>query len=232
MVESHTAASDLAAAHPAIAVARLVVSPLASNCYILTCRETGEVIVVDAGDDGATILREIDTLTGGARERVRLIVNTHGHFDHVAAVADVRAVLGPLPVLMHPADIELVEGNGPDVLRMLGREYVPVLPDALLREGEEVRWGACALRVLETPGHSPGGICLHGHGLLLSGDTLFRRGVGAWRFFKGDKQALFASLHEKVLTLPPETVVYPGHGEPTTIGEEIAENPYLQGGES
>ena len=228
MAELIAGADTLAMYHPDIAVTRLVVSPLAANCYVLTCRATGEAIVVDAGDEGARIVAEIDRITGGARGRVRLIVNTHGHIDHTAAVADLRAALGPLPVLMHPADIEVVEGNGPDGLRMLKREYVPVLPDGLLHEGDEVRWGSCALRTIETPGHSPGGICLYGHGLLLSGDTLFRRGVGSWRFFKGDKAALFAGIFEKILPLPPETVVYPGHGEATTIGAERAENPYLQ----
>lgn len=228
MAETIAARNDLAARHPDIAVERLVVSPLAANCYLLTCRATGDLLVIDAGDDGARILRQIDQATDGARERVKLIVNTHGHIDHVGAVADLRAALGPVPLLMHPDDIELVEGNGPDALRMLGREYVPVLPDGLLLEGDEVRWGTCALRVIATPGHSPGGICLYGHGLLISGDTLFRRGVGAWRFYKGSKQALFDSLRGKLLTLPPETIVYPGHGEPTTIGEEVAENPYVQ----
>ena len=228
MTQMNAATMNLANQHPAVGVTRLVVSPLAANCYLLTCCATGAILVVDAGDEGARIVQELDRLTGGAPEKVELIVNTHGHIDHTAAVADVRTALGPIPVLMHQADIEVVEGNGPDGLRMMGREYVPVLPDGLLREGDEVRWGNCALRVIETPGHSPGGICLYGHGLLLSGDTLFRHGVGAWRFFKGDKRALFAGIHDKLLTLPPETVVYPGHGEATTIGEEIANNPYLQ----
>src|SRR3954447_22126845 len=160
MTETSASWSELAARHPDIAVERLVVTSLAANCYLLTCRATGEVIVIDAGDDGPRILDRIDQVTGGARECVRLIINTHGHFDHVAAVADLRAVLGPVPVLMHPDDVELVEGNGTDVLRMLRREYVPVLPDGLLLEGDEVRWGDCALRVITTPGHSPGGICL------------------------------------------------------------------------
>lgn len=232
MTDTAMAASVLAARHPDIAVTRLVVSPLAANCYLLTCRATGELIVIDAGDEAGRIVEAIDTLTGGQRQRVRAIVNTHGHIDHTAAVAELRDTLGPVPVLMHAADVELVEGNGPDGQRILGREYRPVLPDRLLREGDQVRWGACALRVIETPGHSPGGICLYGHGLLLSGDTLFRRGVGAWRFFKGDKAALFAGIRQKLLRLPDETIVYPGHGEATTIGEERSENRYLQRSES
>ena len=220
-------AATLATRHPEIAVTRLEVSPIRANCYLLTCKATGEILVVDAGGDGDRILAAIDEQTGGARALVRQIVSTHGHIDHVAAVADLRAALGPIPVAMHPDGIELVEGNGPDAARFMPGPYVPVLPDRLVRDGDVITWGACALRVIETPGHSPDGISLYGHGLVLTGDTLFRRSVGAWKFFKGSKEDLFASLH-RLAALPPETVVYAGHGEPTTIAEERAENKYLQ----
>lgn len=220
-------AASLAERHPDIAVTRLVVSPIQANCYLLTCRATGEVLVVDAGGDSDLILAAIDEQTGGVRGRVRQIVSTHGHIDHVAAVAELRDALGPLPVAMHPDGVELVLGNGPDAERFMKRPYVPVMPDRLVREGDEIAWGSCALRVIETPGHSPDGISLYGHGLALTGDTLFRRSVGAWKFFKGSKEDLFASLW-RLAELPPETVVYSGHGEPTTIAEERAENKYLQ----
>jgi glyoxylase-like metal-dependent hydrolase (beta-lactamase superfamily II) len=220
-------AMALAARHSEIGVTRLEVSPIRANCYLLNCRATGEVLVVDAGGDGDRILAAIDEQTGGARERVRQIVSTHGHIDHVAAVAELRAALGPIPVAMHPDGIELVEGNGPDAERFMKQPYVPIRPDRLVRDGDEIAWGACTLRVIETPGHSPDGISLYGHGLALTGDTLFRRSVGAWKFFKGNKEDLFASLH-RLAALPPETVVYSGHGEPTTIEEERAENKYLQ----
>lgn len=220
-------AADLATRHPDISVTRLEVSPIRANCYLLRCRATGEVLVVDAGGDPEAILAAIDDVTGNAREKVRLIVSTHGHIDHVSAVADLREALGPLPVAMHPDGIELVEGNGPDAARFMDRPYVPVRPDRLVREGDTIAWGNCSLRVIETPGHSPDGISLAGHGLVLTGDTLFRRSVGAWKFFKGDKATLFASLH-RLVALPPETVVYSGHGEPTTIGEERDENKYVR----
>lgn len=219
-----------AVAHPDVIVKRLVVSRLAANCYLLVCRASGDLIVVDAGDEAARILWTIDKLTGDQRERVRLIVSTHGHADHTAAIAELRAALGPVPVLLHPADRELVQGNATDAHQYLHRDYTPVLPDQLLREGDRVRFGQCLLRVIETPGHSPGGVCLYGHGVLFSGDSLFRRGVGGWKFYKGDRAALLGSLREKILTLPPETIVYPGHGEATTIGEERAENRYLRAG--
>lgn len=229
MTEHEVAIADR---HPDIAVTRLVVSPLAANCYLLSCQATDELIVVDAGDESERILWTIDKLTGGDRQRVRLIVNTHGHFDHTSAVADLRApdALGPVPVLMHPGDIPVVEGNRGSARRYLGRDYTPVLPNRELHEGDEVRFGKRALRVIETPGHSPGGVCLYGHGLLISGDSLFRRGVGRWDLVGGDRDALLSSIREKVLGLPAETVVYSGHGEPTTIGEERTENPYFQHG--
>jgi len=204
------------------------VSLLHANCYLLTCRATGAVLVVDAGDEGERILAAIGRLTDGATARVAAIVNTHGHVDHTAAVGAVRAALGPVPVLMHSLDVELVLGNGPDAAHLLGREYQAVLPDRAVSDGDEIRWGACALRVLATPGHSPGGICLYGHGVLLSGDTLFRHGVGSWRGFKGDRVALLASVRERLLPLPPETAVYPGHGEPTTLAAEATENRFLR----
>ena len=215
-------------AHPALTITRLVVSPLRANCYLLVCRATGALLVVDAGDEAGRILAAIGRLTEGATARVAAIVNTHGHVDHTAAVGAVRAALGPVPVLMGAADVELVLGNGPDAAHLLGREYQPILPDRTVVEGDAIRWGACALRVLETPGHSPGGLCLYGHGVLLSGDTLFRGSVGSWRFFKGDRTALFASIHERLLPLPPETIIYPGHGEPTTLATETTENRFLR----
>ncbi len=213
---------------PAFTITRLIVSPLHANCYLLACRATGAVLVVDAGDEAARILIAIARLTDGATGRVAAIVNTHGHVDHTAAVGALRAALGAVPVLMHSLDVELVLGNGPDAARLLGREYQAILPDRTVDDGDEIRWGACAFRVLATPGHSPGGICLYGHGVLLSGDTLFRHGVGSWRGFKGDRVALLASIRERLLPLPPETAVYPGHGEPTTLAAEATENRFLR----
>ena len=214
--------------YPAFTITRLIVSPLRANCYLLVCRVTGALLVVDAGDEAERILAAIGRLTDGATARVAAIMNTHGHVDHTAAVGAVRAALGPVPVLMHPLDVELVLSNGPDAARLLGREYQPVLPDRAVNEGDAIRWGACALQVLATPGHSPGGICLYGHGVLLSGDTLFRHGVGSWRGFKGDRAALHAGIRERLLPLPPETIVYPGHGEPTTFATEASENRFLR----
>lgn len=208
-------------------VRRLEVSRLKANCYVVTCSTTGTTIVIDAGDEHERILAVIDEATGGNRGQLALIVNTHGHADHTAAVFDLRAILGPVPVVMHADDVELVEGNSTDARQYMRRSYVPVRPERLVGDGDIIEFGARALRVIHTPGHSPGGICLYGHGVVFSGDSLFQGGVGNWSYFKGNRDDLLRTVRSNVLTLPPETTVYPGHGQPTTIGVELATNPYF-----
>lgn len=210
-------------------VRRLEVSRLRANCYVVTCSVTGTTIVIDAGDEQQRILAAIDEATGGDRGRLALIVNTHGHADHTAAVSDLRAILGPIPVVMHADDVELIAGNSSDAHQYMRRSYVPVPPERLVGDGDIIEFGARALRVIHTPGHSPGGICLYGHGVLFSGDSLFQGGVGNWSYFKGNRDDLLRTVRSSVLTLPPETRVYPGHGPPTTIGDELATNPYFAG---
>jgi len=163
---------------PAFTITRLIVSPLHANCYLLACRATGAVLVVDAGDEAARILIAIARLTDGATGRVAAIVNTHGHVDHTAAVGALRAALGAVPVLMHSLDVELVLGNGPDAARLLGREYQAILPDRTVDDGDEIRWGACAFRVLARAGPPPGGGVL----FVRAWCTIERRYVvSAWR---------------------------------------------------
>lgn len=208
-------------------VRRLEVSRLRANCYVVTCTTTGMTILIDAGDEHERILAAIDEATAGDRGRLALIVNTHGHADHTAAVSDLRALLGPVPVVMHADDVELIEGNSSDAHQYMWRSYVPVRPERLVGDGDIVEFGAGTLRVIHTPGHSPGGICLYGHGILFSGDSLFQGGVGNWSYYKGNRDDLLRTLRSNVLTLPPETRVYPGHGQPTTVGDELATNPYF-----
>lgn len=212
---------------PDLFVRRLPVSRLNANCYIVTCAATGATIIIDAGDEYERVLTALDEVTGGERDRLRMIVSTHGHADHTAAVSDLRAVLGPVPVVMHALDVELVEGNSSDAHQYMRRAYVPVLPDRLVADGDTIAFGTCTLRVIHTPGHSPGGVCLYGHGVVFSGDSLFRGGVGNWSYFKGNRDDLLRTVKTGVLSLPPATRVLPGHGDPTTVGQELATNPYF-----
>lgn len=205
------------------------VGALQANCYVLTCPNTGACLLVDPGAELEAILERVRTVGG----RVAAIVHTHGHFDHISATEAVLAALPqPVPVLAHPADAYLYDRQA----RMLGAMYGYALPDTLampdgeLADGGEVAFGDVRLRVLHTPGHSPGSVSLIcGDTFVLSGDTLFRRGIGRTDLPGGDEEAIYESIAGRLYTLPEAMVVYPGHGPATTIGEERRLNPFVQG---
>lgn len=173
---------------------RVIVGGLESNCYILSSEKSG--IIVDPGDEAEKILKAVDTL------EINLILATHRHFDHVNALQKVKNALG-IPAAIHRLDW------------MSGF-------DEELVDGQEIEFGAERLRVLHTPGHTPGSCCFLTDRLLISGDTLFPNGPGNTSFPGGDEQAILKSIREKLMVLPDETVVYPGHGPRTTIGRERA----------
>ena len=203
---------------------RVVVGPLVENVYIVGSRAAGECMVVDPGAQPDRILYEIEQL-GLA---VKLIVNTHGHGDHTAAVAGVKAATGA-PYAIHQADVPLLKGSASWASRAIPDYQVPPDPDRFLSEGDALEIGELSFHVLETPGHTPGGVCIHGHGLAFTGDTLFQGSIGRYDLEGGDGGQLIASIFSKLLPLPEETVVLPGHGHQSTIGEEKKSNPFLQG---
>lgn len=193
-----------------------------TNCYLVGCPQTMQAMVLDPGGEIAPILERVKQL-GLA---VALIVNTHGHFDHIVGnAALVRATGAPLAV--HELDAPLLYAPEFDLSILLGLRREPCRPTRLLRDGDTVEVGALSFRVLHTPGHTPGGICLLGHGLLFSGDTLFYMGVGRTDLPGGDMETLIRSLEQVVLPLDESLVVYPGHGPRTTIGHEKRYNPFL-----
>jgi len=167
-----------------------------------------EVIVIDAAHDAAPIAAVV-----GDRV-VRAIVCTHGHNDHINAADALSRATGGAPVLLHPADEMLWDDVYPD------RK-----PDDAVREGTELDVAGTRLHVVHTPGHSPGGVCLVGpDGHVFGGDTLFKGGPGATGRSNSDFPTIIASIRDRLLTLPPETVVHTGHGDSTTVG---AEAPHL-----
>ena len=211
-------------------VERIVVGMLEANCYLVTCPQTRETLVIDPGAEPERILSRL-------RERdLRLvsIVHTHGHFDHISGTEAVQAGLpGPVPVAASPRDAYLYSGQA----RMVGVPYGyalpewPLTPDLDLRHGDEVRAGSIVLRVIETPGHTPGSLSLvYGDELVFSGDTLFRRGIGRTDLPGGDEDAIYDSILTRLYTLPAKVVVYPGHGDETTIGQERRDNPFVRAG--
>ncbi|WP_241215258.1 MBL fold metallo-hydrolase [Thermobaculum terrenum] len=176
--------------------------PLDNNVYIVVDRETRRGVVVDASDDASRIAREATGV------QVSSILITHGDQDHVDALEDLARLLG-VPVAAHPLDAS----------------RLPVKPDIELQDGMEIEVGALSLRVIHTPGHTPGSVCFYAPGYLLSGDTLFPGGPGNTYGDRRRFDQIIASIQDKLFVLPDDTQVLPGHGDPTTIGNE---RPYLE----
>ena len=201
----------------------IVVGPLQVNCYLLGCEETGEGVVIDPGADADRIISLLTRLG----LRIVHVINTHGHFDHVGGNRKLLEISGA-DLLMHEADVPLLSLAGATAAAYgLEAEDSP-RPDSYLRDGMNIAFGNYELTVLHTPGHTPGGCCLYGEGVVITGDTLFADSVGRTDLPGGSHTALVESIHRKLLTLPDDTVAYPGHGPATTIGRERLKNPYLQ----
>lgn len=204
-------------------IIRSVVSaPFEENCWIVGCPETGEGLVFDPGDDVDAILQEVR----GASLRVVEIVNTHGHLDHVSGVAELQETLG-VPFRIHREDVFLVDRVAEQAALFGLRPPRRPRVDGHLTEGEEVRFGRCRVRVLHTPGHSPGGCSFATGGHVFVGDTLFQDSIGRTDLPGGDLDTLIRSIRERLLPLGPEVVAYPGHGPTTTLGREARWNPFL-----
>ena len=203
------------------------VGPLQCNCTILGDEASGEAMVVDPGDNIPHILNFLE------RHKLRLqqIIVTHGHIDHVGGAAKLKKATGA-PILLNQNDLPLLEMMEAQAnwLGVPTPEVVP--PDTSADEGMVVGIAGHAARVLHTPGHTQGSICLHfaPENLLLAGDTLFAGSIGRTDLPGGDGRLILRSLHDRLLTLPDATRVIPGHGPETTIGEERASNPFLQPG--
>jgi len=222
----------------------LPVGMLHCNCHIVGDPKTHEAIVIDPGDDADRILEIIER----HHLKVTAIVITHTHIDHVVCLHRVQQATGA-PVYMHSNDLELYRML--DVQASWIGWEIPAKAnvDRLLREGEAIRWGRFEAHVLHTPGHTQGSICLYMPsgvpesdaaavaaksterlpGRLFAGDTLFAGSIGRTDLWGGSFEQIVRSLKGKVLELPDDTIVYPGHGESTTIGAERDTNPFLKG---
>ena len=200
-------------------VQTLVVSMFATNCYLVSCRETGEGIVIDPGADGKRILLEIEK----SGLNITAIVNTHGHIDHTGANGRLKEALR-VPLLLPEKDQDTYRNPGFGLKLIFGR---PTPPDRLLQEGEQLSVGKQRLAVMETPGHTKGSISLYGAGVVFTGDALFAGSIGRTDLAGGSHEQLIRSIKERLLALPSQTVVYPGHGPATTVGVEARSNPFL-----
>jgi hydroxyacylglutathione hydrolase len=199
----------------------IVVGNLQTNCYIL--QSGAEAIIVDPGDEPERILRFIkDINTTPTR-----IVATHTHFDHVLGVDEIRKTM-KVPFLIHRDDLPMLQSMQSRVRQFMGFE-VPPPPkvDGYVNDGDSLKVGDETMRVLLTPGHSPGSISLSGDGFVLTGDALFNQSIGRTDLPGGDPEALIRSIRDRLFTLDDETIVYPGHGPETTIGDEKLANPFV-----
>jgi hydroxyacylglutathione hydrolase len=201
-------------------IERLVVGPLATNCYIL--KSGDELAVIDPGGDAERILDKVDELGG----TVKYVVDTHGHIDHMAANSEVVEATGA-QLLIHELDARLLAHPDRNLASMMGLEISSPVPDRLLKEDDKIEIGEDELTVLHTPGHTPGGICLLGSDYAFTGDTLFLDSIGRVDFPGGSEEQMQASLNRLQVVFRKETMLYPGHGEPGRFGRALLVNPFL-----
>jgi glyoxylase-like metal-dependent hydrolase (beta-lactamase superfamily II) len=210
-----------------VLIVRLEVGPLVSNAYLLRDDDDEEGAVIDPGAEGNRIVQRCRA------EGIvpRLLINTHGHVDHIGANAALKAAFPDALLCVGARDAGRLTDPVANLTALFGGSAGGPAPDVLLEDGDELPFGAVTLRVIETPGHTPGGICLlapdESPPQLFCGDLVFRRGVGRSDLPGGDPEALAGSIRRRVFTLPGETVIWPGHGQSTTVEEERLENPFV-----
>lgn len=206
-------------------VETLQLGPIATNCYIVRDEATGRAAVIDPGGDAPRVTAAL------ARHNltVEAIIATHAHFDHIGAVRDLVLATGA-PFLAGEAELPVLKTAAEQALMFFGISVPPPpAPDRLLRDGDELTLGGARFRVVLTPGHSPGHICLLGDGVAFVGDVVFPGSIGRTDLPGGDYDTLMRAIARHILTLPDETVLYSGHGPETTVGRERRTNPFLVG---
>lgn len=186
----------------------LAIGPYQTNCYIFGDEETKEVVVIDAGENIEVLMERIKE----KGYKVQKILITHGHFDHTKGIVKLKDFTGS-KVLMCEQDVCML--SNPDCI------------DQLIKDGDKIDIGGVTLNVIQTPGHTKGGVCFQSGNILFAGDTLFNQSIGRTDLQGGNYDELIQSIKEKLLTMADDVTVYPGHGPATTIGKERQANPYL-----
>lgn len=200
------------------------VGPFQANCYLVVDEAAGCAVLVDPGADGA----ELVEMVRESGVRLEAIWLTHGHIDHIGGVAEVLRHY-PVPVWLHPGDRPLYDSLSARMAEVYGLPFdQPPAPDRELHDDDVLTCGALQFSVMHVPGHSPGLVSFNGEGVALCGDLLFAGSIGRTDLPLSDPGAMNVSL-ARIATLADETVVYPGHGGSTTIGEELQSNPFLGG---
>ena len=203
-------------------IKEIAVGPLMANCFIVGCKKTKEAVVIDPGGDAERILSAI----AASELTLKYIINTHGHFDHVSGNADLKNATNA-DILIHPLDAPMLGKLSQNAAFFgISVEDSPSC-DQTIEEGETVSFGEVGLKVIHTPGHTPGGISLYSNGIVFVGDTLFSGSIGRTDFPGGDYDTLISSIQEKLFPLGDDVRVLNGHGPETTIGREKQYNPFV-----
>jgi hydroxyacylglutathione hydrolase len=206
-----------------VIIETFAVGPFQANAYLLADEAAGVAVLIDPGEEGSRLVR----LLAERQLSLEAIWLTHAHVDHIGGIAAVKRALD-VPIHLHPLDRPIYERTE-ELGRMFGLSVEqPPSPDVELSDGEELSLGALRFTVMHAPGHAPGHVVLHGHGVAFVGDCLFAGSVGRTDLPLCNGNDLARSL-ERIASLPDDTVIYPGHGEASTIGRERAENPFLNG---
>ncbi len=200
----------------------LPTGPLQVNCYIVGCETTRQAAVIDPGGDVPQIL----ALLQRHNLQLQMVINTHGHFDHIGGNNQLLVATGA-KLLLHQADSQLLASAARHAAAYGMKTDSSPEPQRMLKGGEQLQLGELSIDVIHTPGHTPGGICLLIENQLIVGDTLFAGSIGRTDLPGGDHQQLINSIREKLLILPDATEAHPGHGPSTTIGREKLHNPFL-----
>lgn len=192
-------------------IEKIVVGEFQTNCYVVGCEKTGKGFIIDPGDEYERITEVVKKL----EIEPSFIINTHGHMDHIKDDDKFN-----LPVYIHLKDIDCLTEPARNLSQLFGFSLTLNVKSLSVEEGDILQAGRLSFQVLHTPGHSPGSICLKCGNVLFTGDTLFCGGYGRTDLPGGDEKTLFNSIRTRLLILPDETVIYPGHGPSSTIGKE------------
>ncbi len=204
-------------------VESLAVGPLEVNCYILGCAVTKEAVLIDPAGDAHLIEDEVSRLEA----KITAILLTHGHYDHLGAVSEMKAKYG-CPIMIHRLDADCLTNPMLNLSALTGDALVCPKADRLLEDGDSIRVGNLEMKVLHTPGHTRGSICFLLENMIFGGDLLFYGSIGRTDLPGGSFEEIEKSISKRIYSLPEDWIIYPGHGEPTSVGFEKKHNAFVR----